>query len=346
MIKYYMKWSEFTINNIKEFRKYKYNLPNNSNLVKLIKTEMNKIKQFIKNNPQLFIKTNKIKKLDKELSDFANTSWVDTKSVVEEIKKLDEGYLYKWESIIDSNDKPTLNYIIIKSNKSTKNLMHKKIKLLIYIIEYLKYKNQHINKPVTIFLVLTDLKKIFPENNQNMGVKNANTGYTDPNKNIIYIWRKEELEKVIFHEIVHYLEMDNRYYHIDNITNIIGPHNYFEAITDFWGILYHLIFSSILSKTSVQLLLNIELGFIKNQAMYLNKYLKLGNWKNNINTTIKQSTPAFSYYILKFMIFEYLINNDLINNYTNLITNILKIGFTQQKYIKLKSSRMTLFQLK
>lgn len=341
-----MEWSEFTLNNIKEFRKYKYNLPNNSNLVKLIKTEMNNIKQFIKNNPQLFIKTNKIKKLDKELCDFADAPFVDTKSVVEEIKKLDESYLYKWKSIIDSNDNPTLNYIIIKSNKSTKNLMHKKIKLLIYIIEYLKYKSDNINKRVIIFLVLTDLKKTFPENNQNMGVKNANTGYTDTNKNIIYIWRKEELEKVIFHEVIHYLELDSTNYHIDDIININGPHNYFEAITDFWGILYHLIFVSILTKTHVQLLLNIELGFIRNQAMYLNKYLKLGNWKNNIDTTITQTTSAFSYYILKFMIFKYLINNDLIANYTNLITNILKIGFIQQKYIKLKSSRMTIFQLK
>jgi hypothetical protein len=47
------------------------------------------------------------------------------------------------------------------------------------------------------------------------------------------------------------------------------------------------------------------------------------------------------------MIFEYLINNKLIDydNYNELIFNISKVGFKQNKYIKLKSSRMTLFQL-
>jgi hypothetical protein len=98
---------------------------------------------------------------------------------------------------------------------------------------------------------------------------------------------------------------------------------------------------------SVKSLLEIELGFIKNQAMYLNEYLKLGNWKDCPNNSIKQTTPAFSYYILKFMIFEYLINNKLIDydNYNDLIFNISKIGFKQNEYIKLKSSRMTLIQI-
>ncbi len=354
-----MNWSDFTKDNIKLFKKYKYNLSNNSKLVKLFRTEKNRITNFIKSNKKLYINCEKIKnsknehtqynliELDKKLYEYANTPWVDTKSVIQEINNLDSSYVFQWKSIIDSNDIPSLNYVYIKSTKSIEKLMNKKIKLIVYIIEYLKHKNQYVNKPVNIFLVLTNLIKKFPENNQNMGVKNANTGYTDFSKNIIYIWRKEELEKVIFHEISHYLDMDNRDQYVDHIGHINGPHSYFEAITDFWGILYHLIFVSILSKISIKLLLDIELGFIKNQAMYLNKYLNLGNWKNSLNNTIKQTTPAFSYYIIKYMIFEYLINNDLIdsNNYNDLISSISKIGFKQQPYIKIKSSRMTLIQL-
>ena len=347
-----MNWSDFTRDNNKQFKKCKYKLLNNSNLVRLFRTERDRIKNFIKTNPKLSIKTEILKKnkangLDKKFCDFADTPWVDTKSVINEISKLDKTYLYQWESISDSNDKPSLNYVYVKSNKLVENSMNKKIKLIAYIIEYLKHKNQYVNKPVNMYLVLTNLKKNFPEGVQNMGVKNANTGYTDFTKNIIYIWRKEELEKVIFHEICHYLDMDKRDHHVNNIAHINGPHSYYEAITDFWGILYNLIFVSILSKTSLKLLLDIELGFIKNQAMYLNEYLNLGNWKNGLDNTIKQTTPAFSYYIIKFMIFEYLIYNDLVDyyHYNDLLTNITKVGFTQQPYIKLKSSRMTMIQL-
>lgn len=341
-----MNWSEFTKDNIKQFKKNKYNLPNNSNLVKLIKTERDNINKFIKINSKLLIKTelikkNKIDEFDKQLCNFANTEWVDTKFVINEIKNLDKNYLYQWESITVSNEKPSLNCVYVKSNKVIKH----KIKLIAYIIEYLKHENQHVNNPVNMYLVLTKLNKIFPENNQNMGVKNANTGYTDFNKNIIYIWREEEFEKVIFHEIAHYLDMDKRTHHVEPIANITGPHSYYEAITDFWGILYNLIFNSILSKTSLKLLLEVELGFIKNQAMYLNYYLKLGNWKEKLKDTITQLTPAFSYYILKFLIFEYLINNDLSYHYNDLISNITKIGFKQEPFIKLKSSRMSLLQL-
>ena len=348
-----MDWSDFTKVNIKQFKKTKYKLDNKSNLTKLIRTERNRINSFINNNPMINIKTEEIKKngiieLNKKMRELADTPWVDTESVVKQVDTLDKSYFYEWKSIVDNDDKPTTNYIYIKTNKININIMNKKIRLVVYIIEYLKHKNHHINIPISIYLVLTDLKKYFPVNNQNMGVKNANTGYTDFAKNIIYIWRKEELEKVIFHEISHYLDMDNRDHDVEHIAIINGPHSYFEAITDFWGILYHLIFVSILSKLSVKNLLSIELGFIKNQAMYLNEYLDLGNWKNSSNNVIKQTTPAFSYYIIKFMIFKYLLTHDLIDyhKYNDLISTISKIGFNQEPYIKIKSSRMTMIQLK
>lgn len=341
-----MEWSDFTKENIKQFKKNKYKLDNKSNLVKLIKQERSRICEFIKNNPKIDIKNSK-QKQDKKFIQFAKTPWVDTNQVIKQINKLENTFGYQWASIINNNNVQTKNNIWIKSNDIDLQTINKKIRLIIYMIEYLKHTSQNVNKSVNIYLVLTDLKKCFPENNKPMGVKNANTGYTDFNENIIFIWRKEEVEKVIFHEISHYLDMDKRDHHVDHIANIVGPHSYYEAFTDVWGILYHLIFVSILSKLSVSYLLEIELGFIKNQAMYLNDYLKLGNWVNSSNQIIKQLTPAFSYYIIKFMIFEHLITHDLVNysNYNDLIKNISKVGFKQEPYIKLKSSRMTMIQL-
>jgi hypothetical protein len=343
-----MVLSEFTSEHLKQFKKNKYNLSNDSELVKLIRTERDMVKHFIINNPNLKIKMDKIddnyNQLNEKINEYSKVSWVDTKSVISELNRLNNNYLYEWESIINNDSKPYMNYIYVKTDETINNTS-KKMRLLVYIIEYLKHKNQHVNKQVIIYLVLTNLKKYFPENNENMGVKNANTGYTD--SKIIYIWRKEEVDKVIFHEICHFMNMDKREQNVDSIIKIQGPHSYFEALTDFFGVLYHLVFVSIMIEKSVKGLLEIELGFIKNQSMYLNEYLGLGNWKDCPINSIKQTTPAFSYYILKFMIFEYLINNKLIDydNYNELIFNISKVGFKQNKYIKLKSSRMTLFQL-
>ncbi len=346
-----MEWSEFTRQNIKQFKNYRYKL-NNSNLLQFVRTERDRIKQFIKNNKKIVVEYDSLNKnqtegLNKKIKEYAKTSWVDTKAVVQEMSKMDKNIVYQWKSIVDSDEKPTLNNVFIKSNTKNIKNTNKKIKLIAYIIEYLKHKNDHVNKSVNIYLVLTQLKKYFPESNNIMDIKNANTGYTDFGKDIIFIWRNEELEKVIFHEICHYCDLDKREHHVDHIAIINGPHSYYEAITDLLGIVYHLIFLSLLTRTSIKYLLEIELGFIKNQAMFMNDYFKLGNWKNGCDSAIKQTTPAFSYYIIKYMIFEYLLDHDLIDyhHYNDLISNISKIGFKQEPYIKINSSRMTLLQL-
>ena len=43
----------------------------------------------------------------------------------------------------------------------------------------------------------------------------------------------------------------------DNIINTKGPHLYFEAFTDFQGIIYHLIYLSIITRKSMIRLLEI-----------------------------------------------------------------------------------------
>jgi hypothetical protein len=88
--------------------------------------------------------------------------------------------------------------------------------------------------------------------------------------------------------------------------------------------------------------------------MKLNNFFNLYNWKHKPNKYINQSTSAFSYYILKYLLFEYLLNLNKCDiyehlyyiNYNNLLNNILNKPFNQTKFINLKSMRMTLIQLK
>lgn len=337
-----MTWSKFTIDNIKIINSYLYELSDDSQLLVSIKSERNKIKKFIKKNYIKFkiinIQLNDINKLDEKIKEYANVDWVDKNSLLKDINKLDTNYLITWSKN---------NKMHIKCDKSKIKSVLKRIKIIIYILEFIKTKSNNKNQEMDIYLILSNITKLFPENNQIVGVKNANTGYTDFGKNIIFVWRHEEYEKVLFHEIIHYFDLDKRHEHTDNIAHIKGPHSYYEAITDVFGIYYHIIFLSIITKVKIKTLLEVELSFIRNQAMILNEYLGLGNWKDQPNKIIKQTTPAFSYYILKYLIFEYLIDHNIndTKDYNELLQKSLEQGFKIKPHNKIKSSRMSLLQL-
>lgn len=329
-----MIWSNFTKKNLKLFTKFKFLLDNDNLLVKYIKNERNNIKNFIKKNKNYKIKLEKINSC-KEIYKFTNSRFVDKQNLLKDMKELNNIFKITWNN----------NFIIINSNKNIK--INNRIKLIIFIIEYLKEKTNN-NKDIKIYLILSRLEKYFPLDSKIIDVQNANSGYNDSSNNIIFIWRKEEFEKVLFHELMHNFNLDKRHTHIHNIINIDGPHLYFEAYTDFIGIIYHLIFLSLITNKKIITLLEYELGFIKNQALTLNNIV--GNWIDTPNILIEQKTASFSYYILKYKIFEYFIYNEFseLINYNDIINKVLnnKLNININDFIKLNSSRMTLLQLK
>jgi hypothetical protein len=343
-----MSWSKFTLDNMNCIKSTLYNLSNDSKLLISIKSERDKIKQFMKENIiNITIKKlelNDSKKLERKLIEYANPNWVDKKSLIENFPTLDESYLITWLSVNNSNK---TNRINIKCNNSNSKSLLEKINIIIYFLEFIRMKSDDKDLEMDIYIVLSDLVKIFPENNKTIGIKNANTGYTDFNKNIIFIWRFEEYIKVLFHEAIHFFDLDKHDHHVDHIADIDGPQVYNEAITDVLGIYYHIIFLSLITKVKIKTLLEIELSFIRNQAMALNDYFELGNWKDKPKKVIKQSTAAFSYYILKYLIFEWLLDNNFDENidYNDLLKKSLNNGFIMKPYVKIKSSRMSLLQL-
>ena len=327
-----MVWAKFTNQHLNSFMKLKYLLDDNNILLKYIKDERRNIVQFAKDK-SFNIDISTIDSYDK-INNYVNNRFVDTKNLLIDMKTLNTIYKIKWDN----------NLIIIKTHE-TIDLM-RRIKIIVFMIEYLKEKTQN-NKKITIFLILSRLEKQFPTNTKIMGVKNANSGYNDSRNDIIFIWRKEEFEKVLFHELMHNFELDKRDEHVHNIINTDGPHLYFEALTDFQGIIYHLIYLSLFTRMKIKNLLEYELGFIRNQAMQLNNLWELGDWKKSPDKIIEQNTAAFSYYILKYLMFEYFLNNvfDSSNNYKTILKNVLENGFIEKEYIEIESSRMTLFQL-
>jgi hypothetical protein len=358
-----MSWSLFTNENIKIFKLHKYLLKKDNQLLILIKTERDKIKKFIREHPTIdynIIKfnENQIKENDKKIKSYSNTKWVDKKTVQLDIINLDVTYCVKWKTLSIQNNSCSMcnnNSIIIKTTQSVIKPILERIKYIIYILEYLKFKSKNITRNFNIYLVLTQLKKVFPNKDTVLNVINVNSGYTDFTNNIIFIWRLEEFEKVLFHETIHFFNMDCSNHNVDLISNINGPHTYFEAITDFFGIFYHLIYLSLITRKKIKKLLELELAFIKNQAMQVNEHFNLNSWAGTLPKKIYQKTPAFAYYILKYMIFDYIITNTntntntttiLIDDYGKLLNDIINNGFKMCKFIKIISSRMSLLQLK
>lgn len=337
-----MTWSKFTKDNISLFKKYKYILQSNNILYESIKKERRNIIQSIKSYKKINITITKLNiskahDMNNNIKTFANGYFVDRINVLNSIKDLDTMYMIQWNN----------NMIIIKTTTYDFSNIQKRLKLLIYMIEYIKNKADNHNKPINIYMVLTKLNKLFPEDNY-MDIKNANSGYTDFNKNIIFIWRHEEFEKVLFHELIHLFNLDTRHHNYDKHIDIDGEDMICEAITDFWGIFYHTIYISLISLVQIKLLLELELGFIRNQAMTLNTLYELADWEKKPNKIIKQNTSAFSYYIIKYLLFEYSLQNkiSLHNDDPNkMIKKILNNGLTMKPYVKIDSSRMTLLQL-
>ena len=191
-----LTWSKFTKDNISLFKKYKYILQSNNILLESIKKERRNIIRFIKAYKKLNIIITKLDttnshNVNNNIKSYADGYFVDRMNVLKSINDLDTMYMIKW------ND----NMIIIKTTKDDSCNIRKRLKLIIFMIEYIKSKGDNHNKSINIYMVLTKLNKLFPEDNY-MDIKNANSGYTDFSKNIIFIWRHEEFEKVLFHELI------------------------------------------------------------------------------------------------------------------------------------------------
>jgi hypothetical protein len=332
---------------MEQYKKQPYEISDDNILLEQIKRERDDICQFMKplltKNPIKITKTlvdNKV--FSKNITKFAKAGWVDNINVIKELDNLDSTNLIEWDNI---------RLIIRGDDNSLVELLYR-IEYIVYFIEYLKKKTNK-QTPLDIYLVLTGLEKQFPTDNSIVDITTANSGYTDFRENIIFIWRREECEKVLFHELVHFYDLDHKFesVHLDLKSTETSYH---EAITDFKGIYYHLIYLSIITNYPIKKLLEMEYMFIRNQAVQMNIYLGLGTWNNINNILIKQNTPAFSYYILKYLLFNYSLSNDINkfisnNNYNGLLQVVLDMGKNEFKnnfnIIKEKSSRMSSLQL-
>lgn len=320
-----MKWSDFTLNNYKKLNK-----------IDIIKNElliekMNKDKENIINSKNVDYKIYNSEINKNLIEDKSNIKWVYQKGLINDLNNLKSEVEIKWNN----------NIIYLKCNENKLNNIVNRLQILLKVINYINNNN---NKLI-IYLILSNLKKDYVQGELKLEAKHINSGYTDTKKRDIFIWREEEFEKVLFHEIIHCLDKDHRVenYVLDKFNN----HSFYEALTDVKAIYYNIIYLSILSNEKIRKLMKIELYFMVNQANLIN---------NLLNNNYKAISPVLSYYILKCKIYVYLFSKFMNENLYNKIfinneygNELIKIIFNNElikiNYIHFKSTRMTILEL-
>ncbi len=186
------------------------------------------------------------------------------------------------------------------------------------ILTFLELLNLE-NYEIDIYYAPVDIPKIFPKSKK-FTPDNINSGGTIHYLNNVHIvlFRKEESDKVLLHELVHCLKLDfsmsetywenksliNR--EILNSFNISQNEKYinlFEALTDSIAIIFNSIFNCILTKSNINDYFYTELLYgrtVANNILIHAGYKDIEDFLTNKSTKeLKQSTSVLAYYILK-----------------------------------------------
>lgn len=201
--------------------------------------------------------------------------------------------------------------------KSNTDVTKYKVCLTLILATYLHFMKTRFQmswrSPLVLHVYLTDAKKKFPISaTSELGPLNVNTGYTVGNEIVIY--RKEELVKVLIHELTHYVGLDDisvpgaiekQIQDHFNVTNSVYLR---EAITEFWACTMNIAYYSIL---------DLKLGRDKSKAIFKRRFVnhliketkfceeqarrvahRIGYCEDRQHT---EKTHVISYYVIKYI---------------------------------------------
>jgi hypothetical protein len=158
-------------------------------------------------------------------------------------------------------------------------------------------------KPIRFVCVPINRPRLFPVSpSVCLGKSEVNGGYTYLNGNTVYLFRKEEMPKVLLHEYLHQIQGPkdlewtpatlNRLHRVLRVEKNIDlrPN---ESVIEFWAWYYHQQFLSIETGISSELLWEAEKRFVFHQAQ------KIWTHQLHCSPTWSEGTPVLSYYLLK-----------------------------------------------
>jgi len=276
-------------NFIDDFKNLKYDETENTSLHNIIKNkEKEKCKIWINLNGKNLLRKLFFLKDKKEIPSnlFDKLSIIDNDLLTEFtpfdiIEYLGESNLIKYVFNLKYFD-TTISLKIVTKNSLKKPMLYRLINNILLMIALKNQKEKH-NGTISIVLVLTNYRKKLPTDYKVLGPREINSGVCMFRQNKILIFRREEFEKLIIHELCHLLYLDLSVIDIPNITNIvnINPNTEFrinESLTETISLIIHSIVVSINLSTKknyrlASTLINYEINFNLIQvAKILNHY--------------------------------------------------------------------------
>ena len=241
------------------------------------------------------------------------------------------------ESYIDRSRNINLTYKDSKFNltlNTNKNYKIQNIDNLIkrcLLLSFLEDKNDKI----TLRLWFTKLKKKLPKGYKKLGPKEINSGASGYD---VSIWRLEEMDKLVMHEIIHNLQLDLQM-HDFKIVKFIKD-NYSigkdakilinECYTETWACIVNCIVCVLELKSNKKMLydfITLERKYALYQIAKIFIHYGFNSSKDFFKTThnrhlFKQSTSVFSYFIAKGSL---LYNIDKFLNFARSNCDVIKI---------------------
>ena len=123
-------------------------------------------------------------------------------------------------------------------------------------------------------------------------------------------WRKEELEKVLIHELLHLIGIDHDLFisnvlnkKIKNIFNIDGVNHSNESYNESVAAIVNMCWKSVKYNLDIQEIYEIETSFLIFQTIKIIKFFNGIKVEDLFTIKINQTSSAISYIILKMMLF-------------------------------------------
>jgi hypothetical protein len=244
----------------------------------------------IKNYPKDIEINIQYKKLTNDIKEELKTEFEQLYFIHSELEQLLKSKRY----CIYNYDNITLQFLVI--NNINNDVMYNLMKRIYTIV-----KIYNISYPINIWFIPTNTKRQFPKNGEMVDRVNINGGYTYLNKHTIYVYRYEDFEKVILHEILHNSELQVPWSSkcLKELCNLFTISYYSEfdpteAFIEMWALYYHIMFIAYETGSNFECLINKDIEwnmYLANKLLkYKDKYFKNG-WIERTN--------SFSYIILK-----------------------------------------------
>ena len=232
------------------------------------------------------------------------------------------------------------------------------LKIIFLIDEIAKFYKIVVNDyDVIIFLGLN--KKYLFNNKKILTPMNINSGATLLSS-YVSLWRMEEYEKVLIHELLHYIGIDYHLFNnhefsdkIKNIFNINGINHINESYNECVAAIINMCWKSINYNFNINTVYHFETKFLIFQTNKIIRFFNGNNAYDLCNIKISQTTSALSYIIIKTILFLNIANilqiikmcniklntNDKIKEYEQLLLQLI----TEKKYLDILQQNFHIF---